>query len=36
MASQINTDARKADLKSATFRTFDFKEILNNDSQDQD
>ena len=36
MGSQINTNARKADFESAAFRTFDFENILNNDSQDPD
>ena len=36
MGSQINTDARKADLESTAFRTFDFERILHNDSQDPD
>ena len=34
MGSQINTNARKADFESIAFRTFDFKRILNSDSQD--
>ena len=36
MGSQINTNARKADFESAAFRTFDFENIRNNDSQDPD
>ena len=36
MGSQINTNARKPDFESAAFRTFDFENILNNDSQDPD
>ena len=36
MGSQINTNARKVDFESATFRTFDFENVLNNDSQDPD
>ena len=36
MGSQINTNARKADLESAAFRNFDSEKILNNDSQDPD
>ena len=34
MGSQINTNVRKADFKTAAFRTFDFEKILNNDSED--
>ena len=36
MGSQINTNSGKADFVSAAFRTFDFENILNNDSQDPD
>ena len=36
MGSEINTNARKADFESAAFRTFNFENILNNDSQDPD
>ena len=36
MGSQTNTNARKADFESIAFRTFAFKRMLNNDSQDPD
>ena len=36
MGSQINTNNRKADFETAAFRNFDFKKILNNDSQGPD
>ena len=34
MGSKINTNARKADFESGAYGTFDFEDILNNDSQD--
>ena len=36
MGSEISTSTRKADFESAAFRTFNFNNILNNDSQDPD
>ena len=36
MGSPINTNTRNADIEFATFRTFDFEKILDNDSQDAD
>ena len=36
MGFEIYANARKVDLESAAFRTFDFENILNNASQDPD